>query len=144
MTAPGLVVLSPREADVFACFADAVVAPTGSMLSISRSGAVERFDAWLVAASPLERTGLRGALWAIEIAPLLSGSGGRLRRLGVERRRAFIDGMRFAPLAVLIRLFCSAARLCYYSNDEIMRELGYDPETVLARGRKLRKREQRW
>ena len=45
-------VLSPREAAIFACLADAVLAPAPPLPPIGETDAVEAFDAWLAASPP--------------------------------------------------------------------------------------------
>jgi hypothetical protein len=36
------------------------------------------------------------------------------------------------------------AKLAYYGDDGVMRTLGYDPDAVVERGRRLRREEARW
>jgi len=74
-------VLSPREASIFACVADTVVAPQPSLPPVSATTAVAAFDSWLWHSPRLNRAGLRALLLAAEQAPRLLGFGARLRAL---------------------------------------------------------------
>src|SRR4051794_17024075 len=80
-------VLTPREADVFRCFADTVVAPRAPAIRDTDASAF--LDDWLAESPALNRHGIRAMLYALEVAPLATGAGARLRRLPAERRRAF-------------------------------------------------------
>lgn len=144
MSAGGLRVLSGREASIFACVTDTVVAPVAPLPPVARTDAVTAFDASLAAAPALHRVALRGLLLGLELAPLALGFGHRLRRLDPARRaRAFarLDGGRAAPVLKALR---GLAHLSYYGDLGVMRGLGYDPEAVVARGRAVRAAEGRW
>ena len=55
-------VLSPREAAIFAAFADAVAMPEPPLPPVSGTDAVEGFDAWLAAAPRENRVAIRASL----------------------------------------------------------------------------------
>src|SRR5438552_2992558 len=76
-----LQVLSAREASIFACLTDTVVAPEPVLPAVRETDAVAFFDDWLRRLPALNRAALRGLLWVAEMAPLFAGFGGRLRRL---------------------------------------------------------------
>ena len=48
-------VLSPREAAIFACLADTVLAPSPPLPPVAATDAVAAFDAWLATGSALNR-----------------------------------------------------------------------------------------
>lgn len=139
-------VLTPREASIFACVCDTVVAPEPLLPPVRETDAVGFLDRWLAAAPALNRAGLRGLLYAAELAPRLLGQAGRLRALPEAQRAAAMeaaDGAKRAELRALVKLVKSVAFLAYYGDDDVMGRLGYDPDAVVARGRELRAREGR-
>ena len=138
-------VLSRREAEIFACLADTVIAPDPPMFTIAQTDAVAYFDRLLVVSPAPNRAGLRMILRALDVAPRLTGRGARFRGLEPAERLAFLrslDGL--APLRSLVHAITALAQLCYYGNDQVMRGLGYDVEANLARARMLRVTEARW
>ena len=138
--------LSGREASIFACLADAVVAPEPFLPPVRDTDAVAFFDHWLSLLPRPNRIGLRALLLAAELGPLATGAGARLRRLDRTRRADWlrsIEQSRNGHVRLLAKLVESAAQLAYYGNDEVLGRLGYDAEANLARGRELREREGR-
>ena len=71
-----LTALTPREASIFACLTDTVVAPEPVLPPVRETDAVEFFDRWLARAPRSTAIGLRALLYAAELAPLRR----RLRR----------------------------------------------------------------
>jgi hypothetical protein len=141
-----LVVLSPREASIFACLADAVVAPEPVLPPVRETDAVAFFDRWMARAPRLNRVALRGLLYAMEVAPPLLGFGARLRRLTPERRAEFlraIEQNRLPQLRQLAKLMQGFGQLSYYGDDRVMLMIGYDADANVARGRALRAQEGR-
>ena len=141
-----LAALSPREASIFACLADTVVAPEPALPPVRETDAVRFFDEWLGLIPALNRRGMRALLWACELGPLLTGAGGRLRRLDRERRTEWlrsVEHSRVAQLKMVLKLMTSAAQLAYYGNDGVSKRLGYDAQANLERGRRLRAEEGR-
>lgn len=137
--------ISPREASIFACLTDTVVAPAGDLPPVRDTDAVAFLDDWLTRSPALNRAGLRALLHGIELAPLALGFGARLRRLPAERRAQFaarVSGTR--SLHGAAKLLFGAAHLAYYGDDAVMRLLGYDADANVARGRALRAAEGRW
>lgn len=133
-------VLTPREASIYACVTDVVVAPAASLPAVRNSRAAFIFDEWLARAPSLNRRALRFLLYAAELAPFALGERARLRRLPRARRAAVFERLAGGPpagrgLLELVRLF---AVVGYYGDDAVSRQLGYDADAVVARGRRLR------
>lgn len=93
---------------------------------VGETDAIAAFDAWLRAAPPANRAGLRLLL-------RLTTRGDVAER--VERGR----GAHAGATQLLARI----AAHCYYGDEEVMRRLGYDARTVAARGLALRRAEGR-
>ena len=136
--------LHPREASMFACIADTVVAPAGALPPLRRTDAVAAFGACLAAAPAPNRALLRTLLYAVEAAPLVLGYGARMRRLRPEARTEALERLEAGPAAPALRPLTALAKLAYYGDDGVSRVLGYDPDAVVARGRALREVEVRW
>ena len=143
---PPLAALSPREASIFACLADTVVAPEPVLPPVRETDAVEFFDRWMARSPRPNRIALRGLLYALEISPRVLGFGDRMRRLTPERRVEFlraIEENRVPQLRQLAKLMQGFGQLAYYGDDRVMLRIGYDAEANVARGRELRAREGR-
>jgi hypothetical protein len=141
-----LTAIGPREASIFACLADAFVAPEPLLPAVRDTDAVRTFDLWLARSTRLNRVGLRVALYLAELAPLLSGGGGRLRRLDSDGRRRWLSRVERLPLRAvreLTRAVKTLILLCYYGDSAVMALLGYDAEANARRGRELRRAEGR-
>ena len=139
-------VLSGREASIFACLTDTVVAPGPVLPPVRHTDAVRFFDEWLSLLPTLNRAGMRALLWAAELAPLVSPAHRRLRRLDPSHRAEWLRGVEHAPvtqLRLIAKLMVSVAQLSYYGNDAVLGRLGYDAEANLERGRRLRAAEGR-
>jgi hypothetical protein len=136
-----LLVLSPREASIFACVCDTVVAPEPALPPVRDTDAVAFFDRWLVVSPRLNRAGLRALLYAAELAPHLLGYRCRLRRLAEGERAEVLSKLEHArrpQVRELARLLKSIAFLSYYGDDRVMLRLGYDAEANLRRAREVR------
>jgi hypothetical protein len=136
--------LHPREASMFACVADTVVAPAGALPPVHRTDAVAAFGAQLAASPRPNRALLRALLYAVEVAPVVLGYGARLRRLRPEARIAALERLEAGPAGLALRPLTALAKLTYYGDDGVARTLGYDADAVVARGRALREAEVRW
>lgn len=137
--------LSPREASIFACFTDTVVAPEPILPPVRETDAVAFFDDWLRRLPRVNRIAMRGLLWAAELTPII-GFGSRLRRLDPESRSEWLRDAERGPMAqtrMIVKLLVSAAQLAYYGNDAVMLRLGYDAEANKRRGDELRRAEGR-
>jgi hypothetical protein len=142
---PALQAVSGREASIFACLTDVVVAPVAPLPRVAQTDAAFAFDAQLAAAPAINRLGLRVALHALELAPLAVGARHRLRRLAPQARTEALAGLDAnVLLAPLLKVLRSLAHLAYYGDLRVMAILGYDPERVVARGSALRAAETRW
>jgi len=124
---------------------DTIVAPAPVLPAVSRTDAVMSFDRWLSLSPRINRLGLRTLLYAVEIAPRLLGSPARLRRLTeYERGKALERAQRSGSVgAGLTKLLEGLAFLSYYGDEDVMRVLGYDAASNVARARELRAREGR-
>jgi hypothetical protein len=139
-------VLSGREASIFACVTDTVVAPEPVLPPVRETDAVAFFDEWLALLPAPNRAGMRALLWAAELAPLATGFRRRLRRLDRAERTRWLRAVEhaaFAQVRLLAKLVASAAQLSYYGNDDVLGRLGYDAAANLERGRRLRAAEGR-
>jgi hypothetical protein len=147
-----LAVIGPREASIFTCLTDALVAPACTrkgeppLPPVRETDALLTFDIWLAHSPPLNRLGLRAALHLLEISPLLSRAHTRLRRLHPDARRAWLARLERIPLAPLHDLLLalkSLLLLAYYGDPALMARVGYDAPANLRRGRELRRVEGR-
>ncbi len=141
-----LTAIGPREASIFAALADAFVTPEPLLPAVCDTDAVRIFDLWLARSPRLNRVGLRVLLHLAELAPLIFGAGGRLRRLDPERRRRWLSRLEHLPLRAvreLTRALKTLILLCYYGDPAVMVRLGYDAEANVRRGRELRRTERR-
>lgn len=143
--APGLRVLSSREARLFACLTDVVVAPAAGLPAVADTDAVWAFDDNLAAAPAVHRIGLRAMLHAVDLAPLLLRHGGRLHALDPDARTRVVAELDHHPVAgPMLKALRGIAHLCYYGDPGVMAFLGYDPRALLERTAALRAREARW
>jgi hypothetical protein len=141
-----LTAIGPREASIFTALADAFVAPEPVLPAVRDTDALSTFDTWLARSPRVNRIGLRVVLHLAELAPLLLGAGGRLRRLAPERRRRWLSRVEHVPLRPvreLTRALKTLILLCYYGDPTVMARLGYDAEANMRRGRELRRAEGR-
>ena len=139
-------VLSPREASIFACVTDTLVAPEPVLPAVRETTAVASFDRWLSHSPRLNRAGLRALFFAMELSPLVLGFRGRLRALAPQQRAAALErAERSGPAVVrgLVKIVKSLSFLTYYGDDAVMLRLGYDADANVRRARGLRAREGR-
>jgi hypothetical protein len=141
-----LAVLSPREASIFACLADTVVAPEPLLPPVRETDAVAFFDRWMARSPGVNRIALRALLYTLEAGPQLLGFGARMRRLSPARRAEYlraIEQHRLPQLRQLAKLLQGFGQLAYSGDDQVRRRVGYDAEANVARGRALRERDGR-
>jgi hypothetical protein len=139
-------VLAPREASIFACFTDAVVAPEPVLPPVRETDAVDFFDDWMARSPRLNRLGMRALLYVLELSPWLTGSRARLRQLDRAGRARWVVGIEHArrpQLKLVFKLVKGAAQLSYWGDDRLMLTVGYDADANVRRGRELRAREGR-
>ena len=122
-------VLSAREASIFACFCDTVVAPAPPLPAVAETDAVEAFDSYLADSPPLNRLGMRAMVHAAELAPRALGQRTRLRRLEASERAQALERAESSRAKPLVDALEFIARLSYFGDDGVMRLLGYDAET---------------
>src|SRR4051812_10588882 len=89
--------LTPREASIFACVCDAVVAPEPVLPPVRDTDAVAFFDGWMARSPALNRIGMRALLYAFELSPFATGERRRLRRLDGARRAAWLHAIERVP-----------------------------------------------
>jgi hypothetical protein len=138
--------ISGREASIFACFTDTVVAPEPALPPVRETDAVAFFDRWMSRVPRINRIGLRVALWAIELGALATGHRRRLRRLAVPGRAHYLRQLERASRVEVrhgLKLVKGVAFLSYYGDEAVMRRVGYDAEANVRRGRELRRLEGR-
>jgi len=141
-----LAVLSPREASIFACLADTVVAPEPLLPPVRDTDAVAFFDRMMGRAPRVNRIALRTLLYALETGPRLLGFGARMRSLTPEQRAEYlraIEQNRLPQLRQLGKLLQGFGQLAYYGDDQVMLRIGYDAEANIARARAVRERDGR-
>jgi hypothetical protein len=132
--------ISGREASIFACFTDAVVAPEPYLPPVRETDAIAFFDHWMGLLPRANRAALRALLLLAELAPIAT-HGGRLRRIDRGRRAEWVKSVERSGngyVRMLVKLLESASQLSYYGNDAVLGRLGYDAEANLQRGRALR------
>ena len=122
-------VISGREASIFACVCDTVVAPAPPLPAVADTDAVEAFDRYLADSPPLNRLGMRAMVLAAELAPRALGHGARFRRLGEDERARVLARAETSRARPLVEALEFIARLTYFGDDGVMRLLGYDAET---------------
>jgi hypothetical protein len=114
-------VLSPREARVFACLADTLLAPAPPLPPIAQTDAVAAFDAWLATAPRVNRLGARGVLLAL----------GALRwcRRPARVRLASLERLARSSAAGrgIVEALRAAAAISYYGDARVSALLGYRP-----------------
>ena len=138
--------LTPREASIFACFTDAVVAPEPVLPPVRETDAVDFFDDWMARSPRINRLGMRALLYVLELSPWLTGSRARLRQLDSAGRARWVGALEHAPrpqLKLVYKLLKGAAQLSYWGDDRLMLAVGYDADANARRGRELRAREGR-
>ena len=141
-----LAALSPREASIFACLADTVVAPEPLLPPVRETDAVAFFDRWMARSPRVNRIALRTLLYTLEAGPQFVGFGARMRRLSPARRAEYlrtIEHHRVPQLRQLAKLLQGFGQLAYYGDDQVMLRVGYDADANVARGRALRERDGR-
>jgi hypothetical protein len=123
-----VIVLSGREASIFACLCDTVVTPEPPLPAVVDTDSVAAFDRYLARSPRLNRLGLRALVLLAELAPRALGQRGRLRTLAPDQRGEALnaaEGSRAKPLVDALEF---VVRLSYFGDDGVMRRLGYDAD----------------
>jgi hypothetical protein len=122
-------VLSPREASIFACVADTLLAPAPPLPPIGQTDAVHAFDAWLDRAPRINRMGLRAVLLTLEISPRLTRARTRWRHLSPPARLALLERLAHRPGGrALVEALRASAAVSYYGDAQVSALLGYVPK----------------
>ena len=138
--------ITRREASIFACLADTLLAPEPDLPAVRDTKTVANFDLWMAASPPANRMAVRSSLYLLEVAPRLAGRGARFRRLTPAARLEFLapTGRRRpawqAAATDTLRMLAAAV---YYGDDGVALRLGYDADSRVERGRALRASEGR-
>jgi hypothetical protein len=123
-------VLSPREASIFACVADTLLAPAPPLPPVHATDAVRAFDAWLAQAPAINRMALRAVLLGLELAPRLTRARTRWRRLAPTDRLAVLDRAAHHPAGrALVEALRATAAVSYYGDAHVSALLGYTPRS---------------
>ena len=138
--------MTKREAAIFACFTDTVVAPEPLLPPVDRTDAADFLAEWIDLSPKLNAAGLRAAIVALDVGPLAMGFRRRLRKLPRAHRVDYlvrIEKHRSPQVRQAVKALKGSAFLCYYGDDGILKRLGYDADANLARARALRTAEGR-
>ena len=138
--------LTTREASIFACLTDTVVAPEPALPPVRETDTVAFFDDWMARSPTLNRIGMRALLYVAELSPFLTGAGRRLRRLDRHERARWlraIETARSGQVRLVAKMVKGSAQLSYYGDDRVLGLCGYDADANLRRGRELRASEER-
>jgi len=126
--------LTPREASIFACLTDTLLAPAPPLPPVHATDAVAAFDAWLVRAPATNRMAMRAVLLALEVAPRLTRARSRWRRLAPTQRLAVLDRLAHRPGGrALVEALRAAAAVSYYGDAGVSALLGYTPRAAEGR-----------
>lgn len=139
-------VISPREASIFACIAETVLTPQPKLPPVIETNAIEFFDSYLAYSPKSNRAAYRVMVLASELAPRLTGYGARLRMLDSESRGRFFENWSSSSvpqLRAVFKLVKTLSAMSYYGDKKVLKICGYDSEANVARGRALRKKENR-
>ena len=131
------------QTEIFVAFADTVIAPEPVLPAVEHTDAARFFDEWMSRAPRLNAFALRAALGALDLAPLASRHRRRFHALPEQDRADFLKGLERSRLRQLMKALKGVAFLCYYGDDRLMKQLGYDPDANVERGRRLRAAEGR-
>jgi hypothetical protein len=122
-------VLTRREAAIFACLTDTLLAPAPPLPSVDQTDAVASFAAWLDRAPRANRVALRALLLALELAPrLTTRTHTAWHALPPARRLALLNRVERAGGRPVVEALRAAAAVSYYGDRRVSALLGYDPE----------------
>jgi hypothetical protein len=127
-----------REARTLAALIDAAVAPEHPLPPVEATDALAAFAGWLARAPRLNRAGVRVALAALELAPLVT----RRRPFSALDRSARLEILRaldgLAPARAPAAALRSAAAVSYYGDAGVLGALGHDPARRVREAREQR------
>jgi hypothetical protein len=120
--------LSPREASIFACLTDTLLAPAPPLPPVAETDAVAAFDAWLQRAPRANRIALRGLLLALELAPRVATRAHTAwHALAPGRRLELLQRLERSGGRPLVEALRAAAAVSYYGDARVSALLGYVP-----------------
>lgn len=115
---------SRREARIFTCLADTLLAPVPPLPPVDETDAAEVFGEWLAHFPVATRWGLRSFMVAIELAPRLTGP--PWHALPPGERLARLDRIRRLPNgSLLLDALRAACGSSYYGDRSVSAALGY-------------------
>jgi len=115
---------SRREARIFACLADTLLAPAAPLPPVDETDAADVFGAWLSRFPIATRLGLRAFMVMIELAPRLTGQPWHARP--PAERLARLDQLRRLPNgSLLLDALRAACGSSYYGDPAVAATLGY-------------------
>jgi hypothetical protein len=121
-------VLSRREASIFACVADTLLAPAPPLPPVDETDAVAAFDAWLQRAPRANRLALRALLLGLELAPRLATRAHTAwRALPPGRRLDVLTRLEHAGGRPIVEALRATAAVSYYGDARVSALLGYVP-----------------
>ena len=121
-------VLSRREASIFACVADTLLAPAPPLPPVAQTDTVASFDAWLRRAPRANRLALRALLLALELAPRVATRAHTAwRALPPRERLALLGRLERAGGRPIVEALRAAAAVSYYGDAHVSALLGYVP-----------------
>ena len=129
--------MTHREQAIFAAFTDTVVAPAPVLPPVDQTDAADFCRQWLDRAPKLNAVALRTALHALDVAPLIRHRR-RFHTLPQQHRADYLKRLERGKLRQATKALKGIAFLCYYGDDGLMKQLGYDPDANVERGRRLR------
>jgi hypothetical protein len=122
-------VLSRREASIFACVADTLLAPAPPLPPVAATDTVASFDAWLARAPRANRVALRALLLGLELAPRVATRAHTAwRALPPDQRLRMLQRLERAGGRPVVEALRATAAISYYGDAGVAALLGYDPE----------------
>lgn len=113
-----------REARIFACLTDTLLAPAPPLPPVDETDAAEVFGEWLGRFPVATRWGLRFLMVAIELTPRLTGRPWHARP--PAERLARLDRLRRLPNgSLLLDALRAACGSSYYGDRSVSAALGY-------------------
>lgn len=82
-------------------------------------------------AGPKTRTFFLLTLMLVEFLPLFFGFFGRMSRLPIEKRLAYLEKLDHSAIAAVIALPKALLGLIYYEHPEALLETGYDHQSLI-------------
>jgi hypothetical protein len=121
-------ILSRREASIFACVADTLLAPAPPLPPVAETDTVAAFDAWLQRAPRANRLALRSLLLGLELAPRVAPrTHTAWRALPPGRRLDVLARLERAGGRPVVEALRATAAVSYYGDARVSALLGYVP-----------------